>query len=100
LTSRGYPAGLEVSLGLEVSDPYFEANRGGFVLQVRQGEGRLQRSGRPGLRCDIQALSALYSGYRSVRELARLGRLAGSPEAIEVAGAVFSGGAPSMADSF
>ena len=100
LAARGYAAGLETELHLDVSDDVVPGNHGKFVLQVADGVGRPERGGRGDLALDIRGLAALYTGFLSPDLLRMAGRLEGSDEAMRRAAAVFAGPAPTMADMF
>lgn len=100
LRLRGYPPGVTARLTLRVDDPLFPDNDGNHSLEVLGGEGDVVDGTDPDLRCGINALATLYAGHRSAFDLARLGALRGSPEAIALAQVLFSGSPPSMPDSF
>ena len=55
---------------------------------------------RPELSLDVKALASLYSGYLPPGELARLGMLSGSPEALAAAAATFAGPAPWLPERY
>jgi predicted acetyltransferase len=100
LAGRGFPRGLSAALHLEVEDPLFAENAGRWVVEVKGGEARVERGGEGHLRCDVRALATLYSGHRSASTLATLGVLQGTPEALELADALFAGHPPSMPDMY
>lgn len=100
LEARGYPAGLRARVGFELADDVISANRGGFVLAIDGGRGRVKRGGRAELTLDIGALASLYSGFTSAEALADAGRIDGKDGALARVSAVFAGRAPSLPDMF
>src|SRR5439155_7675595 len=46
LEARGYPAGLEAELQLDVRDDRLPGNAGRWVLEVSEGRGRVRSGGR------------------------------------------------------
>lgn len=100
LSERGYPRGPTASLHLQVQDDLFADNCSRFVLEVSGREARVRRGGEGSLVCDVRALAALFSGYRSATELARFGIITAAPEAAETADVLFGGPMPSMPDMF
>ncbi len=100
LVGRGYPRGLSGSLTLAVEDPLFPENARRYGLHVQGGAGHVTDGSDGGLRLGINALATLYAGHRSASELAALGWVEGTPDALETADALFSGPTPSMRDMF
>jgi predicted acetyltransferase len=100
LTARGYPRGLSATLHLEVEDAVLPDQAGRWVLEVSGGEARVRRGGEGHLRCDARVLATLYAGHRTATALAAVGALRATPEALEVAEALFAGPAPAMADMY
>lgn len=100
LAMRGYPAGLETELHLEVGDDLLPGNQGRIVLSVANGRGEVTPGGRGELKFEVGGLAPLYSGFLTPLELASVGLLAGSPEALAAAALVFAGPEPWMADYF
>jgi len=99
LVARGYPP-VDAELSIEVADPLLEQNRGPFRLQVSRGVGVVRRVEQAQLRVDIRGLAPLYTGFLSPHALQTAGLLEGSERAVRVAGALFSGPAPVMPDTF
>ncbi|HBS29058.1 MAG TPA: GNAT family N-acetyltransferase, partial [Phycisphaerales bacterium] len=63
------------------------------------GSGGAGASG--GVRCDIRALAAAYTGFAPVRVLELTGGLTGDRPMLDALGAAFAGaGMPGMADFF
>jgi len=107
LEARGYPAGLEATLVLDVGDPVLAANHGRFRLTVAGGEGRVERlpGDGPGeepadLTLSVAALAPLFSGHLAPAALRRTGGLDGGDAALATAALVFAGPRPWMADRF
>ena len=103
LEQRGYPD-VERELSLEVSDDVLAENRATYRLRVAGGHALVERAGGAGnVRLDVRALAALYTGFVSPAELARVGLLTGSPRALQTLALLFggsAGSAPAMADYF
>lgn len=100
LSLRGYPAGLQAELELAVSDEWLAANNGNFRLTVAEGRGRVERGGTGRIKLGIRELAALYSGFMAPAELAAVGEISGPLADLELAGAVFAGPRPWLADMF
>jgi predicted acetyltransferase len=100
LEARGYPAGVQAELHLELEDSLFEENRGRFVLRVAAGRGALERGGDGRLCTDVRGLAPLYSGYVSAAQLRLTGQVAADDATCATAAAVFAGPAPWMPDYF
>jgi predicted acetyltransferase len=66
IAARGFPAGVTVSVPLELADPVLPVNAGGWRLEVTGGKGSVQRAaGDPGsgaLRLGARGLAALFAG--------------------------------------
>jgi predicted acetyltransferase len=63
IVARGFPAGVSMSVALDLADPVLPANAGCWRLEVAGGEGRLHRAG------DGAAASALRLGARGFAAL-------------------------------
>jgi predicted acetyltransferase len=100
LEARGYPAGVNLSLELEVLDDVVPTNSGRLVLTVSSGRGRVEAGGAGKLRLDVRALAALYTGFQSPTELALSGALQADASSLVVARTLFSGPLPEMPDFF
>ncbi len=100
LKDRGYPAGLNAELHLEIRDNLITGNDGSFVLRVRDGTGAVERGGRGSLRLDVRGLAPLYTGYMSAHELLNTGYIEGSDTDLAALSAAFAGPAPWLADFF
>jgi predicted acetyltransferase len=101
VAARGFAPGLDLEAPLELHDPLFPENHGGFLLRVQGGRGRLERGGRGGPALPIGAFSSLYTGWASVETLRRAGRLVGGSLAHCAAlDAAFAGPTPWMVDEF
>jgi hypothetical protein len=63
IAARGFPAGVTVSVPLELADPVLPVNAGGWRLEVTGGKGSLQRA------CDGPRTGALRLGARGFAAL-------------------------------
>lgn len=99
-SERGYSPGMRGELHLDVTDDACPENSGDFVLTVADGRAELTRGGRGELQLDVGSLAAVFSGHRRASQLAQVGRIQGTPDALAFADALFEGRAPSMADAF
>lgn len=100
LTQRGYPLGLEGELHLEIRDEVLPENQGKWILQVSQGQGQVSRGGRGDLQFDIRGLAPMYTGLFSPQQLRQMGYLEGSDRSMALAGQIFGGASPWLADFF
>lgn len=100
LESRGYPAHLRLEVEFAVQDEVVPNNQGPWRLVLRDGQGTVERGGEGGVRLDVGALSALYSGMMDTAALVRLGRMNGDPEALQRFSLAFAGPAPWMREMF
>ncbi len=89
LEARGYDVAGEITVAITADDlaPW---NVGSFKLEASPAGARVT----PAKACDLQlsmkALSSLYTGFRSARQLAAWGLVEGSDEAVRQADAIFS----------
>ncbi len=100
LEKRGYPAGVEAELHLDVRDDLLLENNGQFVLSVSGGRGEVTRGGRGELQLNIRALAPLYTGLFTPDQLQLTGQIEASDSALSVATQLFSGSEPWMSDRF
>jgi predicted acetyltransferase len=100
LALRGYPAGLNAELHLDVRDDIMPSNEGRIVLEISGGRGEVRPGGQGRIRLDVRDLAALYSSFMSPTELRTLGTLDGPDTDLALAGAAFTGPRPWMADMF
>jgi predicted acetyltransferase len=100
LRQRGYPAGLETELHLEVRDDLLPANDGRFVLRVRDGAGTVEPGGEGRVTVGTRALATLYAGHRSAQQLAHTGEAEGDAADLALASAIFAGPSAWMLDGF
>jgi predicted acetyltransferase len=100
LRARGYPAGVEAELHLEVSDDILGENIGRLVLKVRDGKGTLKRGGEGRIKLDIRALAQLYTGFMSPGDLRLAGNLVYPDDDLPILQTVFSGPRPWIRDDF
>jgi predicted acetyltransferase len=100
LAARGYPPHVDGELHLELADDLVTANAGRWVLRVRDGAATVGRGGEGRFRLDVRGLAALYSGFTTPRDLARLDRLDADAASMAIAETIFSGPPPWMPDMF
>jgi predicted acetyltransferase len=100
LERRGWSAGIDAEIEIDVVDDVVAANAGRWTLRVAGGRAEVARGGRGGVRVDVRALAAMYSGFLTPRAAAASGGVEGSDDEIERMAAVFQGGAPWMPDYF
>ena len=108
LQQRGWPAGLDAKLTIDLKDETLSANTGRWMLSVsdQQAKARkLDRGSNPrgaSLKCDIGALATLYAGFASAEQLAIVGRVQGSTQSLALASSVFAStrGVPMLTDMF
>jgi predicted acetyltransferase len=95
LERRGYPPTLTASVEFTVGDSVIAGNAGSFRLEVSDGQGRASRIAGAKTRIDIGTLAAIYSGWMTARDAARLGRLHDAgPHDIDALELIFSGPKP------
>ncbi|MBW4620848.1 MAG: GNAT family N-acetyltransferase [Cyanosarcina radialis HA8281-LM2] len=100
LSSRGYPAGVEAELHLEIRDDLLIENSDRFILKVSGGRGEVTRGGRGDLQLDARGLAPLYTGLFAPQQLQLIDRLTASEEALSAAAQIFAGSEPWMPDFF
>ncbi|HVL81726.1 MAG TPA: GNAT family N-acetyltransferase [Actinomycetota bacterium] len=100
LSERGYPAGMEAEVHLDVRDDVCGWNEGRWVLSVAGGRGQVRKGGRGRLRIDVRGLASLYSGFSTGSELVATGYAEGREGDLAAATAAFSGPAPVLPDFF
>lgn len=100
LEERGYPPGLEAELHFELEDDMLPANAGRIVLAVANGRGNVREGGEGRMRMHVRDLAAVYTGFATPFEQAVLGDVSGPADDMALAGAVFGGPRPWMAEIF
>jgi predicted acetyltransferase len=100
LAARGYPPGLSAELHFEVRDELLPANAGRFVLRVDGGRGEVVGGGAGRIRLHVRDLAAIYTGFMAPHECAYLGTIEAPIDDLALAGAVFAGPRPWIADMF
>jgi predicted acetyltransferase len=100
LEKRGYPNGVQAELHLEVKDDLITENNGKFILTLANGRTEVTKGGKSELQLDISGLAPLYTGLLSAQKLQLMGKLEGSPTAINTANQIFAGTSPWMPDFF
>jgi len=101
IAARGWPAGVQIDVELDLADVHCDWNRGAWRLIVEDGEGRMERGGSGKVGLAVNGFAALYSGYASPWTLAESGLLTGADEATLAAlAAAFAGPMPWMPDFF
>lgn len=74
LSCRGYPAGFDASLVLDITDPVLAANNGRFRLDVTNGRAvvrRLADAGASDLKLSVSALAPLFTGHADLASVVR-----------------------------
>jgi predicted acetyltransferase len=100
LAARGYRAGVEGQVHLDVRDEALPSNAGRYVLEVEKGRGSVRKGGKGSLRLDVATLAPLFTGYLTAEDLASYGRIEGAAKDLALASLVFSGPVPWMSDGF
>jgi predicted acetyltransferase len=108
LQQRGWPAGLDAKLTLDVKDETLPANTGRWLLTIAGGKAGVRKLDRgiesrsAAINCDIGALATLYAGFQSAQQLALVGRVEGSLDSLELASSLFAStrGVPMLTDMF
>ncbi|HEY0737057.1 MAG TPA: GNAT family N-acetyltransferase [Herpetosiphonaceae bacterium] len=100
LSQRGYPAGLNAEIHLDLHDPLLPGNNGRWVLHVADGQGSVEAGGTGRVVLGVAELAAIYSGFMAPSELRAIGAIRGSDEDLALLGAVFSGPQPWIGDMF
>lgn len=101
VAQRGFTAGLDAEVHLDVEDDVIAENAGRWVVRVKDGSGRAERGGRGEIRVGARGLAAMYSGWVTPAGLAQVGLAQGEAAALARAAGVFAGsGAPWMPDFF
>jgi predicted acetyltransferase len=100
LAARGYPPGLSAELHFEVRDELLPANAGRVVLRVEGGRGEVASGGAGRIRLHVRDLAAIYTGFMAPHECAYLGTIQAPEDDLALAGAVFGGPRPWIADMF
>lgn len=100
LSDRGYPAGLDAELHLDVRDDVLPWNDGRFVLEISNGSASVRKGGRGRMRIDVRGLSPLFTGHHSAAELLVSGYVDATDRELATAQRIFAGPAPWMPDFF
>ena len=105
LAARGYPAGLSARLDLEVEDSVLAANHRRWRLAVVDGLASVTAPASadgavPSLRLPVSALAPLLTGHLGAGALAAMGVIDGCNAAVSIAGWLFGGPSPWLADRF
>ena len=100
LSERGYPAGVEGELHLDIQDDVLPANHGRFVMKVADSHAEVEAGGRGDLRIDIRGLAPLYSGLFPPSLLQSTGQLEADERTLALASQIFVGPEPWMPDIF
>jgi len=100
LALRGYPAGMDTELHLEVQDDLLPENNGRFILAVSQGQGQVTPGGQGDLKLHVRGLAPLYSGLLTPQQLQAIGHLEATTTALSAAAQIFAGSEPWMPDHF
>lgn len=100
LQGRGYPP-VRGESTIAVDDPLFADNRGPWRIEADGGSVRVDRvDADAGPPIHVRTLSALYTGFLSVRDAVRVGLLDAHHPAIAFLADLFTGPTPFMYDFF
>lgn len=94
VAARGYAAGVAAEVEIEVEDSLVKRNSGRWVLRVAKGRGRAVRGGAGTVRCGVNALASIYTGYAAPREVRSWAPLDGPDDALAALATIFAGPAP------
>lgn len=100
LEARGYPAGIEGTLALSITDDDMAENTGDYVLEVTEGRGTVRPGGTGDARLDVRGLAALFSGFLTPRQLRLNGWLDADEGTVATATRLFAGDPPWMPDHY
>lgn len=98
--TRGWPAGFDADVELDVCDVEIDANHGRWIASWLDGQVTLTRGGEGRVRVDIRALAALFTGHKSPGQLAATGLLEGEDRDLARLATAFAGPMPTMWDGF
>lgn len=100
IEGRGYPP-IDGEAIIAVEDPTFPENGGPWRLVAEGGKVRVSSAeGAPVRPIPVGTLSAMYSGFLSPFDAARLGLIDGDDPAVPLLASLFAGSAPFMLDWF
>jgi predicted acetyltransferase len=100
LEARGYPAGINLKLHLDVRDDVLPTNNRRFVLEVADGRASVREGGQGNIQLGVRELAMLYTGFMAPVELRAIGAISGTDADLALAGALFGGPRPWIADMF
>jgi len=89
LRKRRYPAGIDLSFDIEISDPIALWNQGAWNVNVSNGHVRIKKIDSASIKCDIQTFSQIFLGYLTAGEAEKLGKLKGEKSMIDAMGKSF-----------
>jgi predicted acetyltransferase len=100
LEARGYPASLNATIHLDITDDLVPANQGCWTLRIENGRAAATPGGPGTIATSIRGLAMLYTGYATPHQAALLGEVRGSDADLAAAAHTFSQGVPWMTDMF
>jgi predicted acetyltransferase len=100
LSARGYPAGVNAELHLDLRDDLLPTNNGRFVLAIADRRANVRSGGAGQVSLHVRDLAALYSGYLTPQELQAAGSLTGPDVDLATAAQIFAGPRPWTPDMF
>ena len=98
--SRGWPAGFQGEVELDVVDAELAANHGTWIVSWLDGQVTVERGGAGTVRVDVNALAALFAGHKSAGQLAAAGLVRGDDRSLALLTTAFAGPMPTMWDPF
>ena len=101
LAARGYPAGTDECVELQIEDRVLGVNTRAFRLEVEGRRGRVTPLDGARLKVGVATLAAIYTGWLAPADALRLGRLdAKEPSAVSALERIFAGSLPWMIEMF
>jgi predicted acetyltransferase len=100
LEARGYSPGIDAELSFELYDTLLPENAGRWTLRVADQRAEVRPGGEPHIQLSERDLAAIYTGFITPQECAYLGTIRGSNANLALAGTIFNGPRPWIAEMF